>query len=71
MSYLLGLADRHNDNVMVTTTGHFFHIDFGHFLGNVKYKHGIRREKAPFFFTADMAYVMQYSDKLCHKNSYQ
>ena len=22
---------------MVTTTGNLFHIDFGHFLGNVKY----------------------------------
>lgn len=33
-------------------------IDFGHFLGNFKYKFGIRRERAAFVFTPEMAYVM-------------
>jgi phosphatidylinositol-4,5-bisphosphate 3-kinase len=35
-----------------------FHIDFGHFLGNVKSKLGIKRERAPFIFNPQFAHVL-------------
>ena len=47
---------------MITNNGHLFHIDFGHFLGNFKSKFGYKRERAPFVFTPEMAYVMGNRD---------
>ena len=43
---------------MVSAYGNLFHIDFGHFLGNIKYKAGVKRERAPFVLTPDFVYIM-------------
>ena len=61
-TYVLGIGDRHSSNIMVKSNGSYFHIDFGHFLGNVKYFEvlgvNIKRERVPFVFTSTLAYVM-------------
>ena len=60
---VLGIGDRHLGNVMVKDNGTFFHIDYGHILGNFKYKFGIKRERAPFLLTPDMAHVYTKNDR--------
>lgn len=60
---VIGVGDRHPGNIMLKDNGIFFHIDFGHILGNFKSKFFIKRERSLFLLTPEMANVYVTENK--------
>lgn len=57
VSYLLGLKDRHNGNIMIDVRGRLIFIDFGFAMGMAP-GHEFSFERAPFKLTKDYIDVM-------------
>lgn len=66
VSYLLGLKDRHNGNIMIDTRGHVIYIDFGFALGMAP-GHEFSFERAPFKLTGEFVEVMGGVKSDCYK----
>jgi len=57
ITYILGIGDRHLDNIMLNTSGQLFHIDFGFIFGQDP-----KPFPPPFRFTRSMAEAMGGED---------
>jgi hypothetical protein len=64
VSFVLQIKDRHNANVLLTSSGQLCHIDFGFVL-----THTVAFEKAPFKLTEEVVNVMALTPESAQKST--
>jgi phosphatidylinositol 4-kinase len=69
-TYILGIKDRHNGNILLDREGHLIHIDFGFVLGRAPGGRAALEHAAPFKLTREMVDVLGGPDSPLYRDTF-